>query len=159
MAGRYRDNGDGTVTDVQTGLRWMRFSLGQEWKDGTCIGEARKYTWQAALDAAAMRNRQGGYVGHCDWRVPTKEELQTLIYCSSGRPKTWNDTGEPCEGDYECPTIYQPAFPNTPSSWYWSSSTYANLPANSWVVNFGNGLVGAGYKSGDDHVRLVRGGR
>ncbi|MEI6871170.1 MAG: hypothetical protein WCL08_02705, partial [Verrucomicrobiota bacterium] len=31
LAGRYRDNGDGTVTDATTSLQWMRCSLGQEW--------------------------------------------------------------------------------------------------------------------------------
>ncbi len=40
LGGRYRDNGDGTVTDVETGLQWMRCSLGQKWKGSTCVGEA-----------------------------------------------------------------------------------------------------------------------
>ena len=159
MAGRYRDNTDGTVTDVQTGLQWMRFSLGQEWKGGTCAGEAKSYTWQQALDAAAALNRRGGYAGYRDWRVPTKEEVQTLIYCSSGLPKTWNDTGKPCEGDYERPTIYKPAFPNTPSWWYWSSSAYADNPDNAWYVNFGSGSANALSKSYDLRARLVRGGQ
>jgi hypothetical protein len=97
MAGRYRDNGDGTVTDVQTGLQWMRFSLGQEWKGGTCTDEARKYTWQEAFDAAETLNRQGGCAGYRGWRVPTKEELQTLI---SGK---------------QSPTIDRTAFPDTPA--------------------------------------------
>ncbi|HOW76066.1 MAG TPA: DUF1566 domain-containing protein [Candidatus Competibacteraceae bacterium] len=160
MAGRYRDNGNGTVTDIQTGLQWMRFSLGQAWEGGTCTGEAKEYTWQKALDAAKKLNRQGGYAGYRDWRVPTKEELQTLIYSSSGLPKTWNDTGELCEGDYERPTIYQPVFPNTPDWWYWSSSVYADLPDYAWYVGFYDGFVNALFKaSSHHHVRLARGGQ
>jgi hypothetical protein len=160
MAGRYQDNDDGTVTDVQTGLQWMRFSLGQAWQNETCIGEAKGYTWQGALDAAEVLNRQGGYAGYRDWRVPTKEELQTLIYSSSGLPKTWNDTGESCEGDFESPTIYQPAFPNTSVSFYWSSSTYAVNPAHfAWFVSAGSGFALFNFKSYDYHVRLVRGGQ
>ncbi len=52
---RYRDNGDGTVTDERTGLAWTKgFAL-------TAWGEA------AALAAAADTG------GHDDWRVPTIE--------------------------------------------------------------------------------------
>jgi len=159
MAGRYQDNDDDTVTDVQTGLQWMRFSLGQKWQNETCVGKAKGYNWEEALDAAEEFNRQGGYAGYRDWRVPTKEELQTLIYSSSGLPKTWNDTGEPCRGDYESPTIYQPAFPNTPGDWYWSSSVYASNPDLAWNVNFYYGYVVAYSKAYDKHVRLARSGQ
>jgi hypothetical protein len=147
MAGRYQDNDDGTVTDVQTGLQWMRFSLGQAWQNETCIGEAKKYTWQGAQDAAEVLNHQGGYAGYRDWRVPKEEELLTLVYSSSGLPKTWNDTREPCEGDYERPTLYQPTFPNTPSMNYWSSSFYAPVPIAANLVNFNDGHVYAGNKA------------
>jgi hypothetical protein len=162
MAGRYLDNGDGTVTDVRTALQWMRFSLGQKWQNETCVGEAKEYNWKRALDAAEVLNRQGGYAGYRDWRVPTKEELQTLIYSSSRLPKKWNDTGERCQGDYESPTIYQPAFPNTPMWGYWSSSTDAShryYPDYAWGVAFQSGYVGDGHKASDSHVRLVRGGQ
>ena len=155
---RYKDNSDGTVTDVQTRLQWMRCSLGQEWKNGMCRGEAQKYTWQKALDAASALNRQGGYAGYRDWRVPTREELRTLVYCSSGQPKTWNDTGTPCEGDYGRPTIYQPAFPNTPKWWFWSASPYARHAGVAWVVLFDYGYDYAYYKGYSLAVRLVRGG-
>jgi hypothetical protein len=160
IGGRYRDHGDGTVTDVQTGRQWMRCSLGQPWQGSTCVGEANKYGWQAALDAASTLNRQGGYAGYQDWRVPTIEELRTLVYCSSGQPKTWNDTGKRCEDDYEDPTIYQSAFPNAPiGPWYWSSSTYAKYPAFAWYVYFNLGGADANDKSDDLRARLVRGGQ
>jgi hypothetical protein len=41
----------------------------------------------------------------------------------------------------------------------WSSSTYANNPANAWNVNFNNGNANANNKSNDNHARLVRGGK
>ncbi|MDS4031233.1 MAG: DUF1566 domain-containing protein [Candidatus Contendobacter sp.] len=159
LADRYRDNGDGTVTDVQTGLQWMRCPLGQTWRGGTCIGKDKQYAWQAALDAAEALNRQGGYAGYRDWRVPAIEELRTLVYCSSGQPKTWNDTGKSCEGGYEGPTIYRPAFPNMPSMWlwYWSASPYAPRAGYALNVNFDSGNDGAG--RGISAVRLVRGGQ
>ena len=157
MAGRYRDNGDGTVTDGRIGLQWMRFSLGQEWKDNTCIGEAKEYTWQSALDMVDVLNCQGGYASYCDWRVPTKEELLTLVYCSSRKPKIWNDTGKPCQGDYQRPTIHQQAFPNTPTRLFWSSSTDMNDPAYAWSIYFGGGYLYAYLKKNQTYVRLVRG--
>ncbi len=37
IAGRYRDLGDGTVKDTQTGLQWMRCELGKTWQNNDCI--------------------------------------------------------------------------------------------------------------------------
>jgi len=60
----YRDNGDGTVTDLNTGLMWQKApDLG------------KKVTFvQAALGAKQLRlaNRD-------DWRLPTVKELYSLI--------------------------------------------------------------------------------
>ncbi len=155
-AKRYRDNGDGTVTDTQTGLQWMRFCLGQRWQGGACIGSAGEYTWQAAQDAIQALNSQGGYAGYCDWRMPAKKELQTLVYCSSSQPSMWNDTGKPCEGDCESPTIHPLAFPDSPAEWFWSSSTYAYDLGYAWYVYFSLGGVYAGNKNGARYVRLMR---
>ena len=140
MAGRYRDNGDGTVTDVQTGLQWIRFSLGQEWKGGNCVGKTRAYTWQEALDANEALNRQGGYAGDSDWRVPTKEELQSLVDLS------------------RCPIrIHPTAFPNASDGWYWSSSVYTINPGYAWYVDFHKGSAVVCVKANLYRVRLVRG--
>ena len=60
----YRDNGDGTVSDLNTGLMWQKaFEAG------------RKHTLQEAR-AAARSSRLGG---HDDWRLPTIKELYSLI--------------------------------------------------------------------------------
>ena len=159
LADRYRDHGDGTVTDVKTSLQWMRCSLGQTWRGGTCNGELKGYDWQATMDAAKLLNGQSGYAGYHDWRVPTKEELKSLIYCSSSQSKNWNDTNEKCEGSYQRPTIYQPAFPNMPPKWYWSSSVYNNDRYHAWGVYFNDGGVLAIHWGVNGRVLLVRGGR
>ena len=67
---RYRDNGDGTVTDLNTGLMWVQ-------------GRGAKLTCEDAI-AGASACRAGG---HSDWRMPTIKELYSLI----------NFTGE-CHG-------------------------------------------------------------
>ncbi len=69
--GSYRDNGNGTVSDLRTGLMWVKSR-----------GERVTYP-QAVSGAAACR--VGGY---SDWRMPTMKELYSLILFSgvNGRP-------------------------------------------------------------------------
>ncbi len=35
---RFQDNGDGTVTDVESKLMWMRCASGQQWLGKRCVG-------------------------------------------------------------------------------------------------------------------------
>lgn len=79
--------------------------------------------------------------GHADWRLPSKRELHTLT--NYGQVNNAIDPGY---------------FPNTIASYYWSSSSYANDPANAWVVDFYNGYSSDGNKSSGNYVWLVRGG-
>lgn len=64
---RYQDNGDGTVTDLNTGLMWVR-------------ARGAKVPWGAAV-AGAGASRVGGW---SDWRVPTIKELYSLINFTGG---------------------------------------------------------------------------
>ncbi len=157
LGGRYRDHGDGTLSDVTTGLQWMRCALGQTWSDLTCRGESVPHSWTAALEAAERLNSRGGYAGHADWRVPTIDELRTLIYCSSGQPRLWNDSDAECRGPFERPTLYPAAFPEAPRAWFWSSSPDMSDPDFAWLIYFSNGSVNYGYKSQTGCLRLVRG--
>jgi hypothetical protein len=58
----YKDNGDGTVTDLNTGLMWVK-------------ARSSRVDWEDALSGAAAC-RVGGY---SDWRMPTIKELYSLI--------------------------------------------------------------------------------
>ena len=58
----YRDNGDGTVTDLNTGLMWVQ-------------ARGAKISWATAV-AGAPQCTVGGY---SDWRMPTVKELYSLI--------------------------------------------------------------------------------
>ncbi|WP_246585308.1 DUF1566 domain-containing protein [Thiorhodospira sibirica] len=161
---RYQDLNDATVLDVRTGLHWMRCSLGQTWENGRCVGQAKGYEWDAALQAAQALNASGGYAGYTDWRLPTLKELHSLVYWSSGRqkPLEFDATGEPvrgsggCEDDYHRPTIDSLAFPDTPVDWFWSSSPYADSSGHAWLVNFNGGHVSVNFQNGTGRVRLVR---
>lgn len=156
LGGRYRDNYDGTITDVKTRLQWMRFSMGQEWKSIACLGTAILYKLQEAIRAAESINKKGGYAGHSDWRIPTKDELMSIVYLSSGTIVTWGDSGSRPPAKYDTPTIYQPAFPATPLRRYWSCTSYAAGLNSSWFVDFNNGLATSSSRSTDCALRLVR---
>jgi len=81
-----------------------------------------------------------GLCGWHDWRLPTNVELMTL------------DT----DRLYYDPDIDQRYFPNTRSSYYWTS-TLAEVGPLSWSVNFLNGFPEASPRRLAYHVRLVRG--
>jgi hypothetical protein len=65
----YRDNGDGTVSDLVTGLMWIQDP-----------GEKKTH---AQAVAGASECRVGGYR---DWRLPTIKELYSLILFSGTDP-------------------------------------------------------------------------
>ena len=69
---KYVNNGDGTITDMVTGLMW------QQNPDNNCDGIINyddKVSYDAAV-AGAAGYRLGGYT---DWRLPTIKELYSLI--------------------------------------------------------------------------------
>ena len=69
MTDRYRDNGDGTITDSVTGLMWQA--------SYAYAGTGNYCSWYEAGDYIDGLNaeRLGGYA---DWRLPDKLELQSL---------------------------------------------------------------------------------
>lgn len=154
---RYLDHGNGSVTDVETGLHWMRCAIGQTWNGTTCEGGAERMTFPQTAEAIARFNQAGGIAGYTNWRLPTRDELRTLVYCSSGEPDTWNNTGEACTGDYQRPTIQTEVFPNTPAWNFWTSTPHPERGVQVWEVNFYLGRDGWDRQdSGDTRVRLVR---
>ena len=116
---RYRVKGEHgeIIEDTVTDLQWQRYSLGQTCNGRTCVGDAHRYTWDEAQQAA---NCVPG------WRLPTIEELRTLVYCSSGPPTRASATASPCKGNFQRPTLDPEAFQNAPSSYFWSGSSGAN---------------------------------
>ena len=132
---QFIDNGDGTVTDATTGLTWMRCASGQTWNGATCIGDATKVSWDVAS------RLQQDFAGFCDWRLPSIEELKTLVDAERAKP----------------PATFDLMFPKTPPSVFWSSTVWAEYPAFAWGVNFEHGDVGDHHRDyANCHVRLVR---
>ena len=143
----YIDNRDGTITDTKTGLMWKRCSEGLSGEN--CEeGEIEKYTWYDAV----KRFKNIEYAGYTDWRLPTIDELKTLLYCSEGKDKEGD-----CNDGFEYPTINQQAFPNTEAWLYWSGSPYAYYSDFAWYVSFYYGYSYANARNYSYPVRLVRG--
>jgi hypothetical protein len=94
-----------------------------------------------------------GLCGKNDWRMPTVDELKTLVYCSDGK----YDTDGSCTNynSISTPTINSTYFPNT-DNWYWSSSPYADYSSYAWLVDFSYGSSSNYNKGYGSFVRLVR---
>ncbi|TVR02246.1 MAG: DUF1566 domain-containing protein [Desulfovibrionales bacterium] len=107
----YRDNDDGTITDIRTGLMWKKCSEGQVWNGISCTGIAYAFTWNSALRHASVHS----YANYSDWRMPNVKELVSLVeFCRV------------------TPSINTKFFPNTPATFFWTSSP----PHEHWNTPF-----------------------
>lgn len=134
---RYRDNSNGTVADLWTGLIWKQCAEGLSGAD--CLtGSPSLFTWQQALQHAEAQV----FAGSSLWRLPNKNELASLV-------------------ERRCydPAINGRFFPNTPSDWFWSSSPDAESGCCAWYVEFYYGYRWGNNNLDQTYVRLVRGGQ
>jgi hypothetical protein len=140
---RFDDHGDGTVTDRQSMLMWLRCSVGQHWSAGSCVGEAGSLQWVEAQASATEVNRGGTFFFN-DWRVPLLRELATITERACANPR-----------------INLSVFPGTPAQTYWSSSLRetAGSQALAYTLSFGEQGVDFMDKKESNHVRLVRNAR
>ena len=106
------------VKDNVTGLIWEVKS-----SDPNSINyKYDKYSWYDAQDVFIAQLNTSDFGGYSDWRLPTEKELLYII--NSGR---------------DFPAININYFPNTISSYYWSSTTRAKYSDYAWSVDFGHG--------------------
>lgn len=80
--------------------------------------------------------------GVSQWRLPTREELRTLVRY---------------DVQYPGPTIATEFFPNTRNQFYWSSIPSANQKLGAWGIGFSFGYDYAYFKSDYGALRLVYG--
>lgn len=102
---------------------------------GLCVGSACDTSaYVAAVNAAKL-------CGFDDWRLPTVNELASLVH----------------HGRIE-PAIDTDFFPDTPSvnALYWTQTPYASDPQGVWTVDFTRGELATPYKHLLFHLRLVR---
>ncbi|EKJ85673.1 DUF1566 domain-containing protein [Leptospira meyeri] len=136
LAAPFSDNGNGTVTDLATGLLWQKCSWGQTNLD--CSGSSAVYeSWPVALTRC-----HGLTLASRTWRLPNIIELQSILDVtkSSG------------------PLIDTTIFPAT-GILYWSSTNSNSFgPTAAWLVIFSNGSVLDDLKlQGGSNIRCVSG--
>lgn len=171
---RFADNGDGTVTDHETGLVWEKKAD----LDGTPVNctsagvcpdphdADNQYTWTdntvptaaptgtAFTVFLAQLNAGGGFAGHTDWRLPTLAELHALVnYADATSPLIVPafDTG--CS-----PSCTITTCSCTAPARHWTDTTVVSTPLDAWVVDPGNGEVLWDTKDATYGVRAVRTG-
>ncbi len=128
------NNGNGTITDTRTGLIWLQ--------NGNCVGAqtwANAGTWAATLAHNNCGLTDGSTAGQ--WRVPTRQELESLLNLGQVNIAAWLNTQ---------------GFTNVQANWYWTSTDYAPSPAGAWSVYLNVGYVGAYGKAGSDGAWAVR---
>jgi hypothetical protein len=171
----YTDNGDGTITDNNTGLMWEK-------KDDNNAGGIHdmdvRYAWADALGIfiPQLNNRCAanetvdcttngdadcsgvggacGFAGHRDWRLPNVKELQSIVNYQNSFPSVSAAFNTGCAASctvLTCSCTY-------PAN-YWSSTTIAAVPGRAWYVRFEWGDI---FFDGDKSINLwargVRGG-
>ena len=119
--------GGAAVFDKETGLLWE-----QSPDTGT-------FTWFNALEHCYPRNI-GDRAG---WRLPTIEELASLVDTSSANPAL--PAGHP--------------FTGVTTGTYWSATSNAGTNSFKWVVSFDNGGLSAIDKTATFLAWCVRGGQ
>jgi hypothetical protein len=152
----YTDNGDGTITDNNTGLMWEKLCNGPP--DTTCPAVHdvdTTYTWadMFAVKIAAL-NTPPCFAGYCDWRAPNVKELPSIVNYENVSPAVSPAFNDSCVAPCSVTTCSC-----TAASLYWSSTSNANGLPVAWFVGFDDGFVGLVGKSFPLHVRAVRGGQ
>ena len=122
----YRDNGDGTVSDLNTGLMWQQGDAHNDWGFG----------WEEAVvycNALVL-------AGHSDWRLPSRRELLSIVDYGSYNPAIDIQYFPGCLFDNK----------------YWSSTVTANGPDSAWEVYFSYGAAYPDGKVYALYARCVR---
>ncbi len=131
--------------DQDTGLMWEVKSEESmchwySWREkDTSKNISLRYTEDKDIFAYADKLNRENYASFNDWRIPTKEELETLL------------TEKSIDGFY----TKAPLSKNS-SHLYWSSSTDKDIKYNAWCIDISYPGVYVDNKGNGNYVRCVR---
>ena len=77
---RFHSNGDGTVSDLLTGLMWQA-TPPEPYYSG--------YTWDWAVDTYVNTTNSAALGGHSDWHLPNVNEMYSLVNASYANSAAW----------------------------------------------------------------------
>jgi len=137
---QFKDNGDGTVTDLKTKLMWVKSGYADSDLTPpipyTSVGPWRKYNWRNAI----LYCEGLEFAGYSDWRLPNYKELISILDLSKTDP-----------------SVDEKYLPNTLSDFYWTSTSFTYNPGRAWYVYFNLGYVNHIFKTWECFIRPVRG--
>ena len=125
---RFTDNGDGTITDKQLNVMWIK-------NPQEISGFNKSLTFDEAKSACAKLS----FAGKSDWRMPTVEELRSIVDYTRHDP-VW-DTD---------------VFDGKHDNWYWTSTVCSWKKDAAWCVGSNHGGVSNLGKLSRTYVRPVR---
>ena len=129
---RYSINGDGTATDLITGLMWRQCPEGLSGTDCS-TGAAGTKVWGGTMKDA----KTSTFAGYDDWRLPNIKELMTIVdFDSAGT------------------TTNQATFPGVTMTVWTSSPVIGGDASHSWMLHFGTGLITSKSRVNSKHARL-----
>jgi hypothetical protein len=142
---RFEDFNDGTIADRTTGLMWKKCPEG--FTNAACTqGSASSFNAvNQIIDRVTSVNGVGSSagLGYSDWRVPTRNELASLVDRSCSNPAIRSST-----------------FPGVDSLSFVTATLDADATsARVWGVNFFDGDVAPRLLAGPFRLRLVRAGQ
>jgi Protein of unknown function (DUF1566) len=156
---RYDHRADVELKTTDSGVHDMNRTY--NWSGTGARADGTAFTdFLGTLNFGLLSNPPGAtvtncFANHCDWRLPTIEELRGIL--EPGAPGCPRPGSEPTGFAEAC---IDPRFGPTKAGYYWSATTDAGSSSHAWLVNFSNGLgiPGAGTKIFGVHVRAVRNG-
>jgi len=161
----YQDNGDGTVTDLNTLLMWEKKSM-----DGSLHDVNKFFLWSSPvtdtvwdwIDAVNTELGTGiGFAGYNDWRLANVKELQSIVDYGRSDPAVDpafnNNVSAGCTV-LTCSATRSAGGGPPPMADYWSSTNAGAFSMAAWVVQFRFGSVSIFSWSFPFQVRAVRGG-
>jgi hypothetical protein len=140
----FKDNRDGTISDLATGLMWQQSDSKQP------------MSWEDSL-AWAQKKNQERFLGYDDWRLPNAKELQSILDYACSPQKTNSAAINPL---FEVSQITDEGG-NKNYPFYWTSTTHKNIRGGGHAVYvcFGEalGFFTPPYSSGRPELMDVHG--
>jgi Protein of unknown function (DUF1566) len=157
------DNGLGFVKDQRTGLMWEKKD-----RSGGIHDVSSLFSWSdhadgqadgtVFTDLLATLNSPPCYASYCDWRLPTRLELSTIVDLGvvGGASSPMVDPAFDTDCIAGCTIDLCSCTDTSTGGSYWTSTTYAPSDTSAWMIIFTEGRPAAYSKTGSLHARAVR---